>query len=110
MLPRRPRSSRRRTLPSSPLLLLLEFQCCRVDAVARPGRVRAVREDVPEVATAARAHDLGADHAEADVALLVDRLLRGRRGERGPAATGVVLRVGDEQFRSTACAVVGARL
>src|SRR5207248_3350379 len=72
-------------------LLLLQFECRRVDAVALPGRRGAVREDVAEVAAAVGAHDLGANHAEGRVSLLVDRLLARRRVERGPAAAGVVL-------------------
>ena len=60
--------------------------------------MRAVGEDVAEVAAAGRAQDLGAHHPVGRVGLLVDRLLAGRRGERGPAAAGVVLRVGVEQL------------
>ena len=75
-------------------LLLLELERRRVDAVAHPGRPRPVREHVAEVAAAVGAQHLGADHAVARVGLLVDRVLARRRGERGPAAAGVELRVG----------------
>src|SRR5438876_4918060 len=109
MPPRRPRSSLLRTLLFSPLFLL-QFQCRRVDAVTLPGGLRAVREDVAEMAAAVRAHDLGAHHAEGLVPLLIDRLLAGGRVERGPAAAGVVLRVGDEELGATAGTVVCARL
>src|SRR6185369_4713974 len=49
-------------------------------------------------------------HAEARVGLLLDGLLVGRRRERGPAAAGVVLRVGGEQLRPAAGTPVGARI
>src|SRR6266704_2580374 len=91
-------------------LLLLELQRRRVDAVALAGRRRPVGEHVPEMAAAARAHDLRADHAVADVGLLVGRLLRRGCVERGPAAARVVLRARDEQLRSAAGALVRARL
>src|SRR6185312_3995204 len=62
------------------------------------------------VAAAVRAHDLGADHPEGDVGLLVDRVL-GRRGvERGPAAAGVVLRLRLEEGRAAAGTDVRAGL
>src|SRR5947208_2915228 len=60
-------------LPSPPSRLL-QLQCRRVDAVADAGRSRAVREEVPEVPAARRAHDLGADHPVTAVGLLVHRL------------------------------------
>src|SRR5690242_17227404 len=89
-----------------PSLLLLELQRRRVDAVADPRGVRPVGEEMAEVAAAVRAHHLGADHAEAHVRLLVDRLAARRRVERGPAAAGVVLRLRLEQRRAAACADV----
>src|SRR5947209_6389376 len=72
--------------------------------------MRAVREHVPEVAAAARAQHFGANHAVAGVGLLLDRVLAGRRVERGPAAARVVLRVRLEQLRSAAGAAVRPRL
>src|SRR5439155_21014744 len=86
------------------------FQCCRVDAITLAGRRWAVRKNMTEVAATVRAHDLRAHHAVAHVALCLDRLLAGRRVERGPTAAGVVLGVCDEQLRSATCAAVGARL
>src|SRR3954453_18160273 len=63
-----------------------------------------VREDVSEVAAAARAEHLGADHPVADVRLLLDRARR--RRERGPAAARGVLRVRVEQLGAAAGADV----
>src|SRR5581483_10561395 len=99
--------------PERRLLLhlgLLQLERCRVDAVAEPGRARAVREYVPKVAAARGAEHLGAHHPVARVDLLRDRLAGGGRGERGPPAARVVLRVGGEELGSAAGAVVGARL
>src|SRR4051812_26917874 len=64
----------------------------------------AVREDVSEVAAAFGAEHLGAHHPVRRVGLLVHGLLARRRRERGPAAAGVVLRVGFEEL----CAAAGA--
>src|SRR3954452_23833516 len=63
-----------------------------------------------EATAAGGAEHLGAFHAEGRVGLLVDRLRVGRRRERGPAAAGVVLRIGDEELCPAAGAPVGARL
>src|SRR5207237_651174 len=68
--------------------------------------MRAVREDMPEVAAAARAQHRWAHHAVARVGLLLHRVLAGRGGEGRPAAAGVVLRVGVEQLRTAAGAPV----
>src|SRR5436305_2527867 len=99
--PPRPRSNRRRTLPSSPLLLL-QFECCRVDAVPQPGRLRSVGEDVAEMPAAVRAGDLGARHPQGGVGVLVDRSASRRRREGRPTATRVVLRLGAKELRATA--------
>src|SRR5512139_1277180 len=74
------------------VLLFLEFQRRRVDAVAQPGGGGAVWEDVAEVRAATSAQGFGAHHAVAGVGLLrhgfgVPRLIDAR-----PAAAGVVLR------------------
>src|SRR2546430_1564982 len=89
---------------------LVQLQRGGVDAITEPGRGRAVREDVPEVAAARRAQHLGAHHAVTCVGLLLHGLLARRRGERGPAAAGVVLCIRVEQLRAAAGAAVGARL
>src|SRR6266581_2549973 len=81
-----------------PLLLLLQLQRRGVDAVADTGRRGPVGEEVAEMAAAARAHDLGANHPVGRVRLLVDRIARGGRVERRPSAAGVVLRVRAEQL------------
>src|SRR2546427_5322007 len=109
MPPQRPRSSRRRTSPSSPLVLL-QFECSRVDAVTQPRRPRAVGENVAEVSTAIRAHHLGPDHPEGRVGLFVDRLRACRGGEGRPSAAGVVLRFRAEELGATARAAIGAGL
>src|SRR4051812_12944816 len=62
------------------------------------------------MATAVRARHLGADHPVARVRLLVDRIVARRGVERGPAAAGVVLRLGGEQLRAAAGAAVRAVL
>jgi hypothetical protein len=58
----------RLSLSETPLLraalLLLEFQGCRVDAVAEAGGLGTVLEDVPEMGFAAGAMDFGAPHEE----------------------------------------------
>src|SRR6267154_917863 len=53
-------------------LSLVELQRGGVDAVTEPGRLRAVREDVPQVAAAGRAQHLGAHHAVGRVGLLIN--------------------------------------
>src|SRR6266550_6895768 len=65
-----PVTKRRRAAPSA--LCLLELDRRRVDAVAQPRRLRAVREHVPEMAAAVGARHLGPHHAGADVRLLVE--------------------------------------
>src|SRR6185437_12525413 len=50
----------------------LQLQCGRIDAVTQPGRAGAVLEHMAEMAVAFGAEHFGADHAVADVALLVD--------------------------------------
>src|ERR1700727_909495 len=78
-------------------LLRLELQRRRVDAVAQARGAGAVLEHMAEMAVALRAQYLGADHAVADVAFLVDMAFRRRGGEAWPAATGVEFGVGLEQ-------------
>ena len=72
--------------------------------------MRPVREHVAEVAAAARAQHLGADHPVGDVRLLLDRVVALRRVEGGPAAARVVLRVRLEQLGAAPGAAVRARL
>ena len=61
-----------------------------------------------EMAVAFRAQHLGADHAVADIALLVDMALDRRLGEARPAAAGIELGVGLEQRLAAAGAGIGA--
>src|SRR5579875_105882 len=63
-----------------------------------------------EVAAAARAEHLCPHHPVARVGLLLDGGLVRGRGERRPAAAGVVLRLRLEQRRAAAGAAVGAGL
>src|ERR1043166_9042200 len=58
------------------------------------------------MAVAFRAQDLGADHAVADVALLVDMAVHGGRGKARPAAAGIETGVGLEQGLAAAGAGV----
>src|SRR4029077_17195723 len=80
----------------------------RVDAVAQAGWARAVGKDMAEMAIAFRAQDLGADHAVADIALLVDMALDRRLGEARPPAAGIELGVGLEQRLAATGAGIGA--
>src|SRR6478609_1963364 len=89
-------------------LFRLQLQRCRIDAVAQAGRAGAVIEDMAEMAVAFRAQHLGADHAVADVALLVDMAVQRGRGKARPAAAGIELGVGFEQRLAAAGAGIGA--
>src|SRR2546428_3307024 len=112
------RPSGRRILPVSavrppwmrPDLALFELQSGRIDAIPLSGRLGPVRKNMAEVAAAARAEHLGADHPVASVALLLDRIPAGWGVEGRPAAAGIVLRVRLEQGGATPGAVVRARL
>src|SRR5271166_5593031 len=90
-------------------LFRLGLQRRRVDAVAKPGWARAIVEDVAEMASAFRAQHLGADHAVAGIALLIDMAFGRRRGEARPAAAGIEFGIGFEQRLSAAGADIGAR-
>ena len=61
-----------------------------------------------EVTIALRAARFGADHAVADVAMFVDRILINRRGEAGPARAAVELGVRREQRRAATRAEIFA--
>src|ERR1700731_89228 len=92
-----------------PALFRLQLQRRRIDAVAQSGRAGAVLEDMAEMAVALRTKHLGADHAVADVALLVDMALRCGLRKTRPAAAGIELGVGFEQRLPAAGAGIGAR-
>src|SRR4029077_14783579 len=85
-----------------------ELHGSRVHAVAQPRRLRAVLEDVAEMAAAARADDLDPAHEPGVVDVLVDRLLVDGGPEARPARAGLELRVGAEELLAAAGAHVGA--
>src|SRR3954454_17789827 len=89
-------------------LFRLQLQRRRIDAVAQAIGPGAVIEDVAEMAVAFRAQHLGAHHAVADVALLVDMAVIRRPGKTRPAAAGIELGVGLEQRLAAAGASIGA--
>src|SRR5215813_9990105 len=93
-----------------PRSTLVELERRGVDAVALPGRLRAVVEDVPEVRVAPRAVHLGPAHEEARVLLGLDRLRRGRLEVRRPAGAGVELVIRAEERLTTAHAAVRAAI
>src|SRR5690606_9586330 len=70
----------------------------RVHAEALAGGLRAVGEDVAEVAVAPSAAGLGADHPVARVGVQGDPVRRDRLPEARPARPRVVLGVGAEQL------------
>src|SRR5579862_1562477 len=67
-----------------------------VHAVAQSGRLRAVIEDVAEMAAATAAMNFGAQHAEGAVLRLADRVLQ-RLIEARPAGAALILGLGREQ-------------
>src|SRR5579885_3627280 len=86
----------------------LECQSRAVDAIARPGRLRAVGEDVAKMRLAFGAAHLGAAHEQGSVLVLAHRFpLRGRIEAR-PAGAGLVFRVGAEQRFAAADAAIHA--
>src|SRR5215470_532726 len=91
-------------------LALVELERGGVDAIALPGRLGPVVEDVPEVRIAPRAVHLGPAHEEARVLLGLDRLRRGRLEVRRPAGAGVELVIRAEERLTTADAVVCAAI
>eukprot|EP01025_Chloroclados_australasicus_P065450 TRINITY_DN8919_c0_g1_i4.p3 TRINITY_DN8919_c0_g1~~TRINITY_DN8919_c0_g1_i4.p3 ORF type:complete len:359 (+),score=80.99 TRINITY_DN8919_c0_g1_i4:28-1077(+) len=74
-----------------------EGQALAIDAEPHAGGLRAVVEDVAEVAVAASAEDLGADHAVAGVFLDVDVLVSDGLEEAGPARAAGELGVAGEE-------------
>ena len=67
-------------------LALLKRQRHAVHAVSLPGRLRAVIEDMAEMAAAPAAMDLGAGHKKASVGFGFDRIFERRREARPPGA------------------------
>src|SRR5439155_18342690 len=100
--------ARYRSCPAGRLLLRLELDRNRVDAVAQPGGVRPVVEDMAQVATALRTRHFGPHHEVAGVDVLLDGGGRRRLIEARPAAVGVELGLRDEQLRPAPGAAVNA--
>src|SRR6202011_4379457 len=94
------------SLPHQDELFRLELERRRVDAVAQAGRLRAVVEDVAQVATAIAALHFGAAHAVAAVRFRLDGFLLGRGVEARPARTRVELLVRAEQNLATTSASI----
>src|SRR5579864_1542819 len=90
--------------------VLHELQRDRVDAIAQPGRRRAVGEDVALVAVAAGAAGLDPDHAVADIAHGDHVPLVERRVEAGPAGAALELGVVAEERQAAEPAAVDAVL
>ena len=67
-----------------------------VHAVAQPGRLRPIVEDVPEMAAAAAAVNLGAHHAQRPILGLADGVLK-RLVETRPAGAAFELGLRREQ-------------
>src|SRR2546423_10076647 len=74
----------------------MEYQGVAVHAVAQPGRLRPVVEDVPEVAAAAAAVNFGPQHAEGPVLGFADRVVQ-RLIEARPAGAALELGLRGEQ-------------
>ena len=92
------------------VLVFLEDQGGGIQAVAKAGGLRAVLENVAEMAVAQCAKDLGAVHAVAQV-LMVEDVLSGHRGEEaGPACARVKFCLRREEGETAADAVVNPGL
>src|SRR5580693_5967838 len=79
----------------------MEHQRKTVHAVAQAGRLRAIVEDVAEMAAAATAVNFGAQHAEGAVLGLADGVLE-RLIKTRPAGAALEFGVGREQRQVTA--------
>src|SRR5690606_16665946 len=88
----------------------LQAERRRVHAVALAGRLRAVVEDVAEVAVAAGAARLDPHHAVRAVFEEPDPVRRDGLPEARPARAGLVLGLGAEALEVAHRAAVGARL
>src|SRR5882672_12835065 len=94
--------------PACALLLRLEIQRRRVDAVALARRLGAVGKDVAEMGGAAGAMHFRAGHEEAAVGLRLHGLLPGRLIEARPARAGIELGRRIEHRRAAADAGIHA--
>src|ERR1022692_1448922 len=102
-------SSASRTRKAS-LFLGVELERGRVHAIALPGRLRTVVEDVAEMRVAGRAQDFGTARQKAVVGLGADRFGAGGRVKARPSATGVELGFGIEEQGAAARAAIAAGL
>ena len=91
-----------------PLRLLLQIQRQGVDAVALPGRLRPVVEDVAEVRPAVLAEDFRPAHEETVVGVKLDRLQVGRLVKARPPGTRFELGLRTEQLGAAGGATIGA--
>src|SRR5690606_22439828 len=85
-----------------------ELERSGIDAVAQAGRLRSVREHMPQVGVAAGAKRLDPAHAVAGVQRLVDAVLGQRLVKARPAATGFIFGVGTEQRRAAGHTAIDA--
>src|SRR5216683_931556 len=83
----------------------VEVERYAVHAIAQPGRLRPVLEDMAEMPAAPAAMHLGAGHEEAAVGVGLDHILE-RRREARPAGAAVELGGGVEQGLAAAGAVI----
>src|SRR5687768_5559010 len=90
------------------LLVRLEIEGRRIDAVAQALGTWAIRKQVTEMAAAAGAAHLGADHAVAAVLMEGHLLAIGRRREARPVAAAVELGRAVEQKLAAAGAPIAA--
>ena len=74
----------------------------RVDAISQPGRLWAIREDMPEMGIASAADDFITHHAMGLVGFLLYGVFINRRPVARPAGAGVVLCLRAEE-RLTTC-------
>src|SRR5476649_609979 len=92
------------------LLLRIESQRRRIDAVAQAGRRWPVFKHVAQVRVALAAQRFHAFHEQAGIGLGADVFLGGRRPETRPAGAGLELFLRPEQRIAAADAAVHARL
>lgn len=80
----------------------------RIYTETLPRRLRAIREDMPEMGVTVPAANFGAHHAVRGVRQVADRIIADRLVKARPAAARIVLRLGVKQRCITHQAVVDA--
>jgi hypothetical protein len=88
------------------LPLIHKGQSGGVKAETQPGGGRTVIENMAQMGSAARAEDLGAMHAKAVVVSADDIFLGDRLEETGPPGARIKFRIGSEQRKAAADAVI----